>query len=104
MRRILLVLTVGLMMAAMLLVMAVPAFAVPRGSGGCDPEFGCGGGSMKPPNFIPATASDSVATQPVGGFGRGGELSSGEVGGGGKGPNGAGGGGGGGSAGNPCLN
>jgi uncharacterized protein involved in response to NO len=48
MRRLLLVLAVGLMMVAMMLVMAVPALAR-------------GGGSNKPPNFIPDKASDTVA-------------------------------------------
>ena len=42
MRRILLVLAVAAMMAAMLVVMATPAFAA-KGSGGCGPDR-CGGG------------------------------------------------------------
>ena len=84
MRRILLVLTVGLMMAAMMLVMAVPAFA----------RESVGG------NHTHIITQGPNAGQPVGGFGTGGFPGGC---GGGFGPNGAGGGGGGGPGGDPCV-
>ena len=67
-KRILVLLSVAALMAAMMVASAMPAFAQARGGGGCSPDalFGCGGGGF---TTVDVPAGPHQGTHTVLGFG-----------------------------------